>query len=453
MFDHILSKVLECKWAITPAALEQILRVCLQDFKPSDLAAAMHGDDVSHFLTAEGQFDFSAIAARDDDRLANTRRATVRDNVAVVPVTGPIFPRANLFTAFSGGSSISSIARDFTAAVEAPGVTDVILNMDSPGGEVTGVSELAQMIYQARDKVRVTAYVYGWGASAGYWIGSAAEEIVVADTAEVGSIGVVASYLDDRERLAKNGIKEIEIVSSQSPNKRPDPASQSGRSQIQTIVDQLADVFVAAVAKHRGTSVEDVLDNFGQGGMIVAADAIARGMADRIGSLEGIIAEKIENNRSTIQGGFSMNDKKPGSNESGQETPVVLTVETLKAEHADVYNAVLAAGIEQGRTEGAQSERERIQAIETIEAPGFENVVAENKFKPEATKDSVAALVLDAQSAARKAQAEAIGQDGGEVAEAAGKIQSGHDNDEKAEEKKESDAAAERMAKHANAGR
>lgn len=431
MFDHasLLNRVLESKWAITPTALEQIIRVVSDDYNPAELAKAMHGIDIEKVMSDEGKFDFSAISARDDDHLTSTRRATIRDGVAIVPVVGPIFPRSNIMTVLSGASSISTLAKDFQIALDSEAVHSIILNMDTPGGEITGVSEFAQMVYNARSKKDIITYVYGWGASAGYWIGSASSKIVLADTAEVGSIGVVAGYVDDREAKKKRGIENIEIVSSQSPNKRLDPKTAEGRAQIQSTVDQLAGVFIGAVAKHRGIEEEAVLRDFQRGGMAVASRAVELGMADEVGSLEGIIAGQIENHKtSTLQGGIYM----------------PMTLEELRTKEPEAYKAAVELGkkeaeasssekIAQAREEGAKAENERIKSIEDLKVPGAEKVVAENKFDMDMSAEKMSMKIIKFQEEQRSAMEKNRSADGKKLSEAATNL-GDHEADNGAEE-------------------
>lgn len=101
----------------------------------------------------------------------------------------------------------------------------------------------------------------------------------------MGSIGVVSMFEKDDED------KTIEIVSSQSPNKRPDINTDEGRAKIQARVDELAEVFIAKVARNRGITVVDVVKNFGVGDVSVGKSAVRSGLADGLASFEGIIAD------------------------------------------------------------------------------------------------------------------------------------------------------------------
>lgn len=255
-------------WAITEAALDQILEIAARE-----------------------NLDPEAVAAKLGRPLKNTQTTEERDGVAIIPMCGPIFPKANLLTEISGATSIQVLATDFTAAINNPAIRGIAIECDTPGGAVSGVNEFSQMIYDARGTKPIIAYVGNQCSSAGYWIACACDEVVIEDTAMIGSIGTVMGMKDTAERDAKSGVKHHEFISSQSPLKRAGPGTDAGRNHIQGMVDSLADVFISVVARNRGVSVDTVLADFGQGGELVGAAAVDAGMADRLGSFEGVIAE------------------------------------------------------------------------------------------------------------------------------------------------------------------
>ena len=125
-----------------------------------------------------------AIEARIGQPLDNTQQTTVRDGVAIIPVIGPCFRYANLLTRISGATSYGVLAQDITTALDNPEIHHLILMMDSPGGEVNGCAELAQLIFEAKQTKPITAYVSGDAASGAYWMASACSEIVVSQTSE-----------------------------------------------------------------------------------------------------------------------------------------------------------------------------------------------------------------------------------------------------------------------------
>jgi capsid assembly protease len=226
-----------------------------------------------------------AVATRLGRPLDNARTVQTHGRTAVIPIQGPIFRYANLFTEVSGATSLEILARDFQAALDSPTVSRIVLSIDSPGGQSCGIAEFARQIRASTKPV--IAYVGDLAASAAYWIASAADEIVASPTAMVGSIGVVMTYRPPAERPGEK--PTVEIVSSQSPLKRVAPDTPSGRVEAQRLVDQLAEVFVADVAAARRVSQETVLADFGQGSMKIGQYAVAARMIDRIASLQSLL--------------------------------------------------------------------------------------------------------------------------------------------------------------------
>lgn len=264
-------------------------------------------------LTPEWMGTVLAIAARENPSveaveaelgrpLRNAQVTRERDGVAILPVSGPIFRHANAFSRLSGATSIEILARDFNAALKDPAVHAIVLDFDSPGGEVNGTHELATMIHDARGKKPIVAYVGHACCSAAYWIGAACDEVVCDATALLGSIGVMAPVLDESAASAR----AMPIVSSSSPKKHLPSSTEEGRAALQARVDATADVFVADVATFRGVSVAKVLADFGQGDVLVGAAAVKAGLADRLGSLEGLLSDLRARHQTTSQESTAM---------------------------------------------------------------------------------------------------------------------------------------------------
>lgn len=244
-------------------------------------------------------FDLEALQTKLGRPLDNTRAVRMIDGVAVIPIAGPIFRYANLFSEISGATSTQVLATDIRTALDNPYVQGIALDINSPGGEVAGISELANLIHGGRKQKPIIAYAGGSMASAAYWIGAAASEVVADATAVIGSIGIVMAYQDTSKRDEKSDVRRVEIVSSSAPDKRMDPSTDAGRVKVQAMVDSLEEVFIGSVAKYRKTTPEKVKSDFGRGGVLVGAQAKAAGMVDRIGSLESVIAELAGRLRAT----------------------------------------------------------------------------------------------------------------------------------------------------------
>ncbi|HCK4684198.1 S49 family peptidase [Pseudomonas aeruginosa] len=315
---------------------------------------------------AERMGDPQALVTREGERLNKARTVTVRNGVAIVPVTGPIFRYANLFTEISGATSTQVLATDIQRALDDPAVRSIVLNIDSPGGVASGINELAELVYEGRKRKRIVTYAGGYLASAAYWIGSAAEEIVIDETAMAGSIGVIVEAVAQPDGPDKP--KRYQVVSRNAPNKRPDVTTEEGRKKIGETVDALAEVFENKVARNLGVAAERIPEMGDYGGLLVGAAAVKAGLAHRLGSLETLITELA----------------KPAATQPRKASmKVVKTTAELREALASGIDPntieVASVGVDEiqaARTEAVVAERKRIQGISALASKGFEKEVA-----------------------------------------------------------------------------
>jgi ClpP class serine protease len=359
-------------WCIEPGALERIV------------AIAQRLNDTPE-----------AVATRLGRPLDNARTVETFGPTAVIPITGPIFRYANLFTEISGATSLEILARDFQAALDDPVVQQIVLSIDSPGGQSTGIAEFAGLVRASAKPV--TAYVGDLAASAAYWIASAAGEIVASPTAMLGSIGVVMTYQPPPDRPGEK--PKVEVVSSISPAKRLTPDTEAGRTEAQRIVDHLAEVFVADVAIGRAVSHETVIADFGAGSLLVGARAIAAGMADRIATLHSLTA-----------GAPGFTSTRPFAMTNQAQTPGAPTIDRayLNVNHPDLVSALLAEGQAQGLAAGAEAERTRIAAVREQLVPGHEALIERLAMDGKTTGPEAAVAVLQAEKALRLGAQQAL---------------------------------------------
>ncbi len=265
-------------WAIRPDYLHFMASLAMLDRDARAERRAAEGEDWF-------RLDLQAAAGPSAQRMEGARYAMLTgEGVAVIPVVGPIFPRANVMTEMSGsGTSAAMLARDLQLARDSADVGAILLMVDSPGGSPTGINAVADQLDAMRGRKRVVAHVSGSAASAAYWIVSSAGEIATDKTGMLGSIGVVAALTKQVEPDA-SGTLAIQIVSTNAPNKRPDPQTEDGAAQIRSLLDSIETQFIADVARGRRTTPARVKSDFGAGGTKVGADAVAAGMADRVQS-------------------------------------------------------------------------------------------------------------------------------------------------------------------------
>lgn len=393
---------------------------------------AIQSDALDAFRAAidKAQFDPAAIMAKPGEWLERTYNVTMRDGVAIVPVRGILTRHWSFWSwIFGGGCNYEELARDVTVAVEDPNVRAIVLDVDSPGGEISGLADCAALIASYRGRKPITAHVGGSGTSAAYWLASAAESVVASETAILGSIGVVVTYYDFSKLEKALGIKRIELVSSQSPRKRVDIRTAEGQAEVVAVLDALADVFIRDVASYRGVSPDTVQTEFGQGGVFVGSAAVDAGLADSVATLEQVHQElaaesaprvftlsaearrmpptaaadpnkvraedphKDDEEQEEGKGNKAADepvDEEEEEEEEDEETPEGLA--RFAAKHPKAVAHFRAAG--------ATAERERLTAIDALAAPGLEAVIAEAKADPACTAEGAAFKILAAQRAA-----------------------------------------------------
>lgn len=265
-------------WAIEPSWLPLMAALAQRNHSAPEVEAAKGWQ----------ARDLDLMAGPGAQKLPGAQRAYMIDGVAILPVVGPIFPRANMMTEMSGATSITMLMGDYRAALSNSEVGAIVLLMDTPGGAVSGISSFADAVAAGNKQKPTVAHVSGSSASAGYWIAAAAGEITIERTGLVGSIGVVA-VLSKQVEPDANGMVDVEIVSSNAPNKRPDPTTEDGSAQVRSMLDAIETLFIADVAKGRKVSTDAVISGFGGGGVKIGAAAKSAGMVDKVQSQETTI--------------------------------------------------------------------------------------------------------------------------------------------------------------------
>ena len=270
-YPRLRQWVMATPWAILPAKLAVILDV---------LRYRAAGE---RFTPAEIQTQLAAATpARPGGR---------QGTIAVLPLVGVIAQRMGSLAESSGGISTERIAAGFRQAVNDPSISGVVFDIDSPGGAVYGVPELAAEIFAARGTKPMIAVANSVAASGAYWLGVAADELVVTPSGEVGSIGVITAHTD-LSRAYDTAGETITLISAgkfKSEGNPFEPLGEEARQARQGRVDDYYGQFVTAVARYRGVSVGAVRNGYGEGRMLGAAAALREGMVDRIATLEETI--------------------------------------------------------------------------------------------------------------------------------------------------------------------
>ena len=261
--NELFAEINEQPWAILPSAIDKL---CAQ---------------VKQY-TQTGQ---PPAAARESETVMSGA-------VAVVPVSGPLMSKDSFLARVFGLASSDRLSRTVTALAADPSVGVIVLDMDCPGGTVSGVQECAAAIAAVRGRKKVVAISNHMMASAAYWLGSSADEVIASPSSLTGSIGVISTHFNMAGALEQAGV-EVSILTAgkyKGEGNQYQPLDDEARSAMQALIDGFYNDFTQGVAKNRDVSVSDVKNGFGQGRVLMAKDAKAAGLVDRIESFDELIA-------------------------------------------------------------------------------------------------------------------------------------------------------------------
>jgi len=266
------------------------------------------------------------------------------EGTARIPIVGVLTKEPSFFfDVFGGGSAVyGDLVEAIHTADGDPDIDLIVLEIDSPGGDVAGLFDLARAV--SLTSTRVEAEVTDAALSAAYAIAAQASLITLNNPmGAVGSVGVVT------RRLISDEI--VRITSTAAPLKVPDAGTPEGIAAIRAELDAIHAEFVDIIAQGRSAALgrevtaEQVNAEFGRGAVVLGRAALAAGMIDGIAS--------------------ALTDSTPGptsppqTDRTGAQT---MDLATLRIEHRGLYDSVRADGREEGVTAGVAQERDRVTA-------------------------------------------------------------------------------------------
>lgn len=255
-----------------------------------------------------------------------SRVLTTAGDVAEIRVSGVITKAPDLMAMLFGGGNVTwpEIVSALSTADADPAVKRIELRVDSPGGTIDGMFEAMAAVQAVKKPVR--AVVHNMAASAAYALASQAGEIVAANrAARFGSIGIVAGFYVDES--------VVEVTSSDAPDKRPDVTTDAGRAVVREELDAIHELMAESIASGRKTTVEKINAEYGRGAMLLADEALKRGMIDAVVGAPALQVVK---------------PVKPTSATKAEQEKV-MDLNELKAQHPAVYAAAVADGVTQER--------------------------------------------------------------------------------------------------------
>lgn len=278
-YHNVVGSFFDNTWAIMPEAMPKLVQVVNR----WALGVKLDKEAVQELVAARPR-----------------KLESVEGGVAVLPLFGVVAQRMNVMQEISeGGTSTEMFGAAFDKAIGDSTVGAVVLNIDSPGGSVYGVEELADKIFKARGSKPIYAVANSLAASAAYWIASAADQFFVTPSGEAGSIGVLAMHADWSQFNEKVGVTPTYVYAGKYKIEgHPDaPLDAEAKRAIQASVDGYYDSFLGAVARNRNVSSKTVRNDFGEGRVLRAKQAAEAGMVDGVKTFEAVVSELVRGNK------------------------------------------------------------------------------------------------------------------------------------------------------------
>lgn len=308
---RLFADLVDSAWYITPEYFNMFFSMLSGDFKFDEKMAL------------EKRMEIKKLQDSRMKLIGNT-------NIAYIPVMGAISPRATFFSEVCGATTIAGLTEEFVRAREDPDIEAILLDFDTPGGSATGINAFSDLVFSSREVKPVFGYVDGTCASAGFWIGSATDRLIIDATGRVGSVGTVVG-------VPKKGESDryIEVTNTLSPFKRPDMENSEHYADVVRYLDEMTDVFYSALSRNFGVSVDFAVKNFGKGGIKVGSSAVESKMAHSVNSFDGcieeLLAEVDKKKKQRVQNYTS---------EAGNHNGGNMDIQELKANHPDLVEAI-----------------------------------------------------------------------------------------------------------------
>lgn len=375
-------------WAIMPEKLLEIQAVYTSHFR---------GEKIN----------IEAIEAQLGRPLANDQQeyAMREGGIAVLNVAGVISNKANMFTRVSGGASAQLLQKQVESMRADPRVRGVVFDFDTPGGNVLGIPSLAESINALASEKPTVSVSTGTMASAGYWLGSAANAVYISGLTDyVGSIGVVATHSYDPRQAA---VQTTDITAGKFKRMAADnqPLSKEGKAYMQAQVDEIYRVFVETVAKNRRVDVNAVLENMADGRLFIGQQAIDAGLVDGVSTVDAMVEQLASNpdtfakRRKAVFASASVTIDDPVSVAETQPNPKgpLMNAQELAAKFAAENPEAAALLRAEGQSVGAASERDRISGVRAAVLPGHEKLIEALAFDGKTTPAEAAMAVIAAE--------------------------------------------------------
>jgi len=283
----LAARLINTPLLIEPGKAEIILTALQDRIMPgigdSDARIAIEGQDI----------EASRFVGTYNPRRTSGQFVRASGRTALITIDGSLVNRGAWLDSRSGLTSYEGIGAQVDAAAGDPAIENIVLDINSPGGEATGMFALADKLRAARRKKKIVAVVNDLAASAGYGLAAQADTILISPTSIVGSIGVIMLHLDRSAALEKAGIKPtiIHAGAHKADGNPLEPLSTEVKADLQAQIDTFYRQFLSTVAAGRGGRLTVTGAKATEARIFIGRDAIAAGLADRVGTLADVLAD------------------------------------------------------------------------------------------------------------------------------------------------------------------
>jgi signal peptide peptidase SppA len=271
-YPFAAARIFDTPLAIHPAKGQVIAKSLASRFGIGEISFA--GD--SPIVHAGDAFTDAGLYAEDDSPY------DLIDGVAVIDVSGTLVQKSSYLRPYSGMLGYNAIRHNFLAALEDKAVRAIAMSVDSPGGEVAGCFDLADLIFESRSKKPTLAILNECAYSAAYALASACEQITVPRTGGTGSVGVICMHIDQSKAIDKAGmaVTIIKYGDRKADGNQFSPLSKEALKRFQDDVDEMGELFVSTVARNRNLSADVVRET--QATTFLGAAGVEIGFADAV---------------------------------------------------------------------------------------------------------------------------------------------------------------------------
>ena len=345
-YPHLAARAFNQPLLLEPAYARVFFSVLGERFGANKMVDAVTGE-----AYAGDELKKMAFGWGEDTGGRKIKSYRIENGIAVLPVSGTLLHKFGAMQPLSGMTGYDGIVARMQQAINDPDVNGILLDIDSPGGEVAGAFDTADLIYRMRDQKPVWAIASDEACSAGYLLASACSRRLITQTGVMGSIGVIVAHKSIEKAMEKAGV-DITLIYSGSHKADANPFEKlpsDVRDSIQIRVDESREMFASKVASYSGLSKEAVLAT--EAAMYEGAEAVKVGLAHQVvnyADAVSVMAESIKQ-RGKIMTGTTKTAEATGGTGAEMNMPEVEATPAVDTTAAATAQANAAATDEMTR--------------------------------------------------------------------------------------------------------